>query len=111
MSSIELGDLNTDEYREATRHAECDGCRGAFSPPDHTQPMRDWHDKPRRLVSDLCAEIDRLREAITVASKAPISYAELTRRGLTDNAINEVLRRPMAAFLDLERFDSPSDQG
>jgi hypothetical protein len=111
VTSIELGDLDTEEYREAVRHAECEGCRGAFSGPDHTRPMRDWHDKPHRLVHDLCREIDRLRAAIEAASGAPISYAELTRRGLTPTAVTEVLRRPTAAFVDLERRDSAPDQG
>lgn len=63
--------LSTDEYREAVNHAECPGCQGAFSLPDHTQPMRDWHDKPHRLVYTLCNEVDRLRanlaEALNVA--------------------------------------------
>lgn len=55
-------ELNTEEYRAAVEHAECPDCRGAFSPTSHTQAMRDWHDKPRRLVLRLCEEIDRLRE-------------------------------------------------
>lgn len=53
--------LDTEQYRAAVTHPECDGCRGAFSSPEHTQPMRDWHDKPHRLVYRLCDEIDRLR--------------------------------------------------
>jgi hypothetical protein len=111
VTDIERGNLDTNEYREAVRHSECAGCRGAFSGADHTQPMRNWHDKPHRLVYDLCNEVDQLREALKVASGAPISYAELTRRGLTLNAVSEVLRRPMAAFADLERSDSTPDQG
>ena len=53
--------LRTDDYRDAVRHPICAGCRGALSGPDHTQQMRDWHDKPHRLVLDLCDEIDRIR--------------------------------------------------
>jgi transcription elongation factor Elf1 len=56
--------VNTAEYRNAVAHAECDGCRGAFSDSDHTQPMRDWHDKPHRLVCDLCNEVDRLEAEV-----------------------------------------------
>lgn len=54
-------ELDTQEYLDAVNHAECPGCRGAFSSVDHTFPMRDWHDKPHRLVFDLCREIERLR--------------------------------------------------
>lgn len=54
-------ELNAAEYREAVQHEKCLGCRGAFSPEDHSRAMRDWHDKPHRLVLDLCEEVDRLR--------------------------------------------------
>jgi hypothetical protein len=64
-------DLDTDEYRAAVTHAACPGCRGAFSDSDHTQPMRDWHDKPHRLIYNLCDEVDRLRAVIKQGGGAP----------------------------------------
>ena len=44
------GSLNTHEYREAVS-----------GKPDASELSREWHDKPHRLVYDLCNEIDRLR--------------------------------------------------
>ena len=53
------GELNTQEYRDAV-------CSMLEEAPLFSVAY-DWHDKPHRLVYDLCKEIDRLR-AIKEAS-------------------------------------------
>jgi hypothetical protein len=65
------GSLNTHDYREAVS-----------GKPDASELSREWHDKPHRLVYDLCREIDRLRAPQPSAPCASALWKFLQKFGI-----------------------------